>query len=84
MVSGAGPNHRCGRNEEAAAQARGSFFKVTGCASPDISSPTVCRAHRGWENRYATLVAGLRSQRVLAASEGCFLEEVGMGPGFGG
>lgn len=70
----------CDHSEEDAAQAQGSFFKVTGCASPDTSSPAVCGAHRCRRNRYIMPGAGLRPQRGLRTCQGCFLQEVVAGP----
>ena len=43
-----------------------------------------CRAHCCRRGRYTQPVAGRPSPRGLAASEGGFLEEVVVGPGFGG
>lgn len=78
-------SRRFGRCGKAATLARDGLFKVTGRASPDISSPAACSAHRCPLGRYATPVAGLSCfLRGLAASEGGFLEEVVAGLGLGG
>lgn len=55
---------------KAATLARGGLFKVTGRASPNISSLAACSAHRCRLSRYATPVAGLSVFKRISGERG--------------